>query len=515
MLYYKISENKLLKIIFFILFIFSSINLFGKTQIEKAEFLRQKNNDLIEENLRIIDSTIATAYRLNDKSVLSEAYIEKGNYFLGQRNYNNALKNFTTSKQISSEIKDDFTYYLSIVGIAKTKENLNETNEAIKLYEESLVFFEKHKEESKSFSAYLSILGKLSYLNSKINQLNKSDYYNKIELSETKDTVNYQYALKNKAIIDFYKKEYKSAFVTLKQAQRTFWNLNDIKWYVISEQFLGEILYQQQNKKEAFQYFENVVEFSKQYQLVDEELRLSYERVLEYNEAYGNRQDKLTSVNNLLSFDSLFYAGDKTVLKPNLDKYENTYLKTERNLLNQKNKNTKNMMFLGFVCLIVVGGIILFKINHHHKKKKFILQTQIEELNSDHYYLLNHKKNKQPEKVDKIDENFESSLLLFEEKELFLNPKVSLNDLVIVLNSNRTIVSNYINRSRAKNFNQYINELRINYLLKRFVDEPTIKKYTIDALAEETGFNSRKTFSDAFLEHTGFRPSNYIKNNSL
>ena len=72
MLYYKISENKLLKIICFILFIFSSINLFGKTQIEKAEFLRQKNNDLIEENLRIIDSTIATAYRLNDKSVLSE-----------------------------------------------------------------------------------------------------------------------------------------------------------------------------------------------------------------------------------------------------------------------------------------------------------------------------------------------------------------------------------------------------------------------------------------------------------
>ena len=180
MLYYKISENKLLKIICFILFIFSSINLFGKTQIEKAEFLRQKNNDLIEENLRIIDSTIATAYRLDDKSVLSEAYIEKGNYFLGQRNYNNALKNFTTSKQISTEIKDDFTYYSSIVGIAKTKENLNETNEAIKLYEESLVFFEKHKEESKSFSAYLSILGKLSYLNSKINQLKKSDYYNKI-----------------------------------------------------------------------------------------------------------------------------------------------------------------------------------------------------------------------------------------------------------------------------------------------------------------------------------------------
>ena len=34
----------------------------------------------------------------------------------------------------------------------------------------------------------------------------------------------------------------------------------------------------------------------------------------------------------------------------------------------------------------------------------------------------------------------------------------------------------------------------------------------IDALAEETGFNSRKTFSDAFLEHSGFRPSQYLRN---
>ena len=100
MLRFIISGNRLLKFIIVILFIFSSVNMFGKTQKDKAEFLRQKNNDLVEENLRIIDSTISTAYRLNDKVVLSEAYIEKGNYFLEQRNYNNALKNFTISKQL-------------------------------------------------------------------------------------------------------------------------------------------------------------------------------------------------------------------------------------------------------------------------------------------------------------------------------------------------------------------------------------------------------------------------------
>ncbi|WP_205127998.1 hypothetical protein, partial [Escherichia coli] len=94
---------------------------------------------------------------------------------------------------------------------------------SIVLYETSLSYFEKHKQQPKSFSIYLSILGKLSYLYSKTNHLNKSDYYNKIELSETVDTVNYQYALKNKGIIDFYKKDYNSAFNTLKKAQQAFW----------------------------------------------------------------------------------------------------------------------------------------------------------------------------------------------------------------------------------------------------------------------------------------------------
>jgi len=515
MLHFIISENRFPKFIIVILFIFSSINMFGKMHNDKADFLSQKNNDLVEENLRMIDSTISIAYGLNDKVVLSEAYIEKGNYFLKQRNYNNALKNFTISKQLSTEIKNDFTFYSSQVGIAKTKESLYETKEAILLYEESLLYFEKHKQEAKSFSIYLSILGKLSYLYSKTNHLNKSDYYNKMELSETVDTINYQYALKNKGIIDFYKKDYHSAFNTLKKVQKTFLKHNDIKWYVITEQFLGEILYQQKRNKEAIEYFENVVEYSKQYQIMDEELRLSYERVVEYNELYGSNRNRLLSVNDLLAFDSLFYLVDKTVLKPNIEKYENTFLKTERNLLKKKNENVKKTSFFSFVILIILGGIVFYVMNQKYRKKKRYLQKCLDEriINE-----VNKKEKKQfwnSEVETIIDEKFEQSLQLFEQEKLFLNPKFSLNDLVLEMNANRTIVSNYINRSRCKNFNQYINELRINYLLKRFVDEPTIKKYTIDALAEETGFNSRKTFSDAFLEHTGFRPSNYIKKNNF
>lgn len=509
---FKIQENCFLKYALLFLFFFVSILVEAKSQHEKVEFLKEKNNELIEENLRIIDSAIVMAYRLNDKSILSEAYLEKGNYFLEQRNYNNALKNFTISNQLSKKIKDEFNLYSSYIGIAQTKEKQNQLEESIALYEKSLTYFKLHKSDPKSFKKYLFSLGKLSYLNSRRNQIKKSEFYNDLELKETIDTVNYQYALKNKGIIDFYKKDYINAFSKLKHAQQTFIQQNDVEWYVITEQYLGEILYQQQNKNEAILYFRNVVEMSKKYRIVNEELRLSYERVLEFTEEFGNKNEQLNSVNNLLSFDSLFYTNDKIVLKPNTAKYENTLLKSERNQLTEKNKTIKYSAFTGFALIVCFGGISMYKVNQNHKRKKANLLSYIDELKAKTKYSESINSHPKTKKNIELDPNLELGLKSFEERKLFLIPKISLNDLAKELNTNRSVVSNYINRSRQKNFNQYINQLRIDNIVERLINEPNLQKYTIDALAEETGFNSRKTFSDAFLEHTGFRPSDFIRN---
>ena len=95
---------------------------------------------------------------------------------------------------------------------------------------------------------------------------------------------------------------------------------------------------------------------------------------------------------------------------------------------------------------------------------------------------------------------------------MFNNNNIDLDTLSEILGYNRSIVSNYINRTRYKNFNQYINSLRIKRLVERLIEDDKLRKLTIDALAEECGFNSRKTFSDAFFINTGVRPSFFIKN---
>lgn len=510
-LYFKNSVNDFTKIIFILLFISLTTIVKGQNELKKIDSLLNNRSETYQENLRNIDSAIVLAYQLEDKKILTDAYISKAVYIYEQRNYNEALKNYKTANDLSLSVKDDYLYYTTLFGIATTKAQLNETKEAISIFERCLTYFNQNKEDSKHFKKYLNTLGQLSYLNIKANNLEKSVFYNDLELKNTVDTLNYHYAIKNKGIINFYKKDYKSAFSELKESQKVFLKQQDFTWYIIAEQYLGEILYKENRVDEAINYFRNVVKLSKQKKIVNDELRLSYERLIAYNELKGNKNEQILAINDLLSFDSLYYATDNLIAKPNLEKYENTKLKFERNNLEKSNNRLKYSV-IGFIVLVVLCSFCVYYFyQKKHKNRINKLLGDITKLKGSTLSL--RAKSVKKEKGKSIfDDRLEASLSTFEACQLYLNPTFTLNDLVKELKSNRTIVSNYINSSRNKNFNQYINELRINYAVNRLMNEPTLKKYTIDALAEEVGFNSRKTFSDAFLEHTGCRPSRFIRN---
>ena len=99
----------------------------------------------------------------------------------------------------------------------------------------------------------------------------------------------------------------------------------------------------------------------------------------------------------------------------------------------------------------------------------------------------------------------------FENKNKFLANNINLVSLAKELNTNSTYLSHIINNTAGKNFANYINDLRIDYAIKKLKKEPKFRRYSIAAIAEEVGFNNIKSFSRAFLKKTGEHPSEYIK----
>ena len=100
---------------------------------------------------------------------------------------------------------------------------------------------------------------------------------------------------------------------------------------------------------------------------------------------------------------------------------------------------------------------------------------------------------------------------LFEIEMLYKNPEMTLTDLAKSLNTNVAVISRTINQGFQLNFNDFINQYRIETVKKAF-EKGEHKKTTLLGIAFDCGFNSKATFNRAFKKNTGLSPKEYLEN---
>ena len=94
-----------------------------------------------------------------------------------------------------------------------------------------------------------------------------------------------------------------------------------------------------------------------------------------------------------------------------------------------------------------------------------------------------------------------------QEKQLYKNSGLTIIDLASSVNSNRTYVSNCINRTYGISFSQYVARFRVEEAKRILADHAYAqdKEALIDAVAL-SGFMSDQTFYRVFKEQTGMTP---------
>lgn len=86
---------------------------------------------------------------------------------------------------------------------------------------------------------------------------------------------------------------------------------------------------------------------------------------------------------------------------------------------------------------------------------------------------------------------------------LYLQHELSLQQLAQALGTNRYYLSQYFS-TQGKNYNSYINGLRINHFVSRYHEvAATGQSFTVQQLASESGYHSYSTFSLAFKQRMG------------
>jgi AraC-like DNA-binding protein len=101
-------------------------------------------------------------------------------------------------------------------------------------------------------------------------------------------------------------------------------------------------------------------------------------------------------------------------------------------------------------------------------------------------------------------------LFSLEEELIFTQKGISLNLFANRFNVSTKLLSYTINREFGKGFNEFLNQYRVAYAIKK-IEEGYLDDYTLEALGETSGFNSRTTFFNAFKKEMGYSPSEYWK----
>jgi len=117
--------------------------------------------------------------------------------------------------------------------------------------------------------------------------------------------------------------------------------------------------------------------------------------------------------------------------------------------------------------------------------------------------------------IDELSENINPSKFseinnLILKRRLYLKPKLSLKMISKQINLSEGYLSQIINSNTDNNFNEYINNMRVENAKKLLLDDEYFK-YTITAIGLESGFNTKTSFYNAFKKITGHTPNNYKK----
>ena len=103
----------------------------------------------------------------------------------------------------------------------------------------------------------------------------------------------------------------------------------------------------------------------------------------------------------------------------------------------------------------------------------------------------------------------ERMYLLFEKEHVYLNPRLRLSELAMLLGTNRTYLSQYFNQNCESTFYDFVNDYRIHHakLLLHSTDD------TLETIAMNSGFNSLSTIRRAFVQREGMSPIEFRASN--
>lgn len=484
-------------------------------------------------NIKYADSALHIAKKSSLKKVLIDAYLHRGNIFMTEESYQNALDDILIANILATEYGDEYILQKTVYYIAQNKIYLGHFEDAKKELTLCLDYFRSNLKYQtplgKNFQVYyLYSLMSLIDSNTKLGLFQE----NRIHLAEAFQYVKNNnlnqylpYFITSEGLIAYYSKDYTTAISKLSEAIRLY---ND-QWTHITEIYYLGLSYWHTGKKQlAIKYLEEIDKHYTKTKKLDPQFRSAYEILIKYYTSTGNTDKQLEYINKLMYLDRSYEKNYKYLYQRIVKEYDTKKLVAEKNRIENTLQNQR-IMFVGLL-VVIVGGFVFFGIRIYREKQNYkkrfeeILAHQSAEtpqeetvatLNSldlpqeqkfDYEYY-----NKIPGLNPLFVENILQQLDIFETEKRFLDPQISQKLLSEEFGTNSTYFSKIINTYKGKTFTLYINDLRLDYIINHLKNDIKYINMDVKELAAIAGFSSAENFSSNFRRKFDMKPSVFIK----
>lgn len=439
-----------------------------------------------------------------------------------------AKEHFEKARQLFSKLKDSQGYALAENNIGMTLLKMNKWQEALPRFVSSIESSEKIKDvDEKVLSLYY--IAEAYQQGGKLDSALHYIQYSFNICSERKMTEGIAFGYEHWASLDTSKSNYQQAVKHYELAYEKYQELNDPLKSSLVLSKISALYGKMHQHDQAISFSLKAHDLAAEHDLIS-----ALQEILPLlSSFYAEKRDYQNAFLYLKEYQKLNESNAVSNLKKIQTEYE-TDIRFQEAALFKKQKELKDAQIYAQKILIAfsVTGSIVFLILF-----VFIL-VRSRQLKKSYEMLFKHaqervRKEKEIQEIKEIKEEIQESrkkekyagsllseesnkllytslLELMEQEKVYLNNKLTIDEVAKRLMTNRSYLSQMINDKFKTNFNNFINEYRVKEA-QRLLLENNTNNYSIEGVSISVGFNSKSTFNSAFKKFTGIRPSEFIQ----
>ena len=476
-----------------------------------------------EKKLQYADSIIDLTISNSNAIYPGYAYLIKGNYYYHKRAYKKALDNHLLASKYARKYNNKALIFDSNNTVGNIKRRTGNLKEALEIYKENLKYAEINKSYMPEWDYLLAISAVANTFNDMKN-VDSASYYNKygiLKASKLRDEYHFSHFGVNQGVTHCHKGEYITAIDSLERYTSYFEKNKDITtyhqgelsfiYYYAGESYLG------MNKPEiAIGYFKKVDTIFQKTGLLYPTLKETYTRLIDYYKKQKDFKNQVFYTDQLSKVDSILYSDQIYLNREVIKEYNLPKLKEEKESILKEMESKEKLFSWTFALLSILIVFLAIGFVFQYRKRK-LYRKRFDEIIQKPEILPEESRNPISNQFKKLNiqeeivENILKGLETFEKNKEFISSKTTLNSLAKKLQTNPNYLSRVVNHHKQVSFSNYLNNLRIEYAIDELQSNSSFRKYTLQGIALEVGFNNVQSFGKAFYKSKGINPSYFVR----